>query len=97
MEKKEFLAKPKHQYHVSQRENVFMVPNHKKNGYYYEYLSLCPLTYDFDSKETSGKKSFSCQTKVLISCIPMMGTCHEKDRDYYENQSLSYLTDELYF
>ena len=37
MERKAFLAKPKHQNHVFQWEKCVYVPNHKENRDYYEY------------------------------------------------------------
>ena len=40
VEKKPFLAKPKHQYHVCQWGDMIVVPNHKKNGDYCENPSL---------------------------------------------------------
>ena len=32
MEREAFPAKPKQQYHVSNDENVFMIPNHEEKG-----------------------------------------------------------------
>ena len=44
MEKKAFLANPKHQYRVSQYGEHDCSAHNKKNGNYYEYPSLCHLT-----------------------------------------------------
>ena len=44
MEKKAFLAIPKHQYHISQCGEHDCSANNKKNGDYYEYRSLSHLT-----------------------------------------------------
>ena len=42
-EKKAFLVKQKHQYHVAHVENVCLVPNPKKNGDYYENPMFNPF------------------------------------------------------
>ena len=56
-------------------DNVFMKPNHKKNGNYYGN-AICPIWWmSFDFKETSEKKSFSCKTQALKSCIPIRIMC----------------------
>ena len=44
VEKKAFLANPKHQYHVSQQAGLDCNAHNKKNGVYYEYLSLSYFT-----------------------------------------------------
>ena len=40
VKQKEFLASPKHQYHVSQGREHYRSANNKMNGDYYEYPSL---------------------------------------------------------
>ena len=50
-------------------ENMTVVPNHKKNGDYYEDPSLTHLTTNFDYTDNGGKKTFSCQAIATISCI----------------------------
>ena len=54
---------------------------------------------NFDSKEKCGKKSFSCQAKAPISCPNKENVLivpdHKNNRDFYENPSLSYLTDDF--
>ena len=71
----------------------------KNNGDYYEYPSLLISWMAINYKENGGKKNFSCQTKASISCIPIgEHDCHAttiKNRDYYENPSLTHFTDEL--
>ena len=52
-------------------ENMIVVPNHKKIGDYYENPSL---TKNFYYKENDENKTFSCQTKASISCIPKRKT-----------------------
>ena len=44
VERKPFLAKPKNQYHVSQRREHDFSANNKKNGDYYEYPSSSHFT-----------------------------------------------------
>ena len=38
VEREAFLTKPKHQCHLSNEENEFMVPNQEKKGDYYENM-----------------------------------------------------------
>ena len=44
--KESYLAKPKHQYHVSQCGEHDCNAHNKNNGYYYEYLSLSDFMND---------------------------------------------------
>ena len=44
VERKAFLANPKHQYHVSQREEHDCSTHNEKNGDYNEYPSLSDFT-----------------------------------------------------
>ena len=69
VERQAFLAKPKHQYRVSQRGEHDWSAKNKENVDYQEYLSLPHFMLNFNYKENGKKKSFSCQTKTLISCI----------------------------
>ena len=39
-EREDFLMNPKHQCHLSQQGDAFIVPNHEKKGDYYENLCL---------------------------------------------------------
>ena len=43
VEREVFLMKAKHKYHLSNEENVFMVPNHEKKGDCYVNLCLSQL------------------------------------------------------
>ena len=52
----------------------FMVPDHEKNGDYYENPHLSHCWTCFTSKENGRKRSFSFETKPLMSFIPMSGT-----------------------
>ena len=58
------------------------------------FISQTNINY----KENGGKKSFSCKSKALISCIPMGErdyTAHyKKNKGNYEYPSLSHFTDE---
>ena len=72
--KKAFAANQKHQYHVSQIGEHDVVPNHKKNKDYYENLGLPSLMDEHLFYGKCGKKSFSCQTKASVSCIPKRKT-----------------------
>ena len=74
VERKAFLANPKHQHCVSQRDEHDWCANNKKNGDYLGDPSLSPSTMNFNYEENSAKKSFSCQTKASISCIRMRWT-----------------------
>ena len=64
-------------------ENMFILHDSKKIGDYNENPCLSLLMTDFNSKENCENKSFSCETKALISCVPMRRTCswcqHRKD------------------
>ena len=44
VERKAFLAKPKHQCHYPNEENEIMVPNHEKKGDYHVNPCLSQLT-----------------------------------------------------
>ena len=46
VEKKAFLAKPKHQYRVPNKENMIVVPDREKNKNYYKNPSLSYLMYE---------------------------------------------------
>ena len=69
VERRAFLANPRHQHHTSQWGEHDFSANNKKNGDYYKNPSLFDFTDNFDYKENDGKKCFSCQTKASISCI----------------------------
>ena len=74
VERKAFLANPKHQDHVSQSREHDYSANNKKSGDYYVYPSLCHCTDELWLQGNGGKKSFSYKSKALISCIPMRRT-----------------------
>ena len=71
MEREAFLTKPKHQCHLSNEENEFMVPNQEKKGDYYENMCLSHCRMNFTSKENGRKKSFSHETKASMLFILM--------------------------
>ena len=71
VERKAFLANPKHQYRVPQWGEHTWSAHNEKNGNYNKDPSLTHSWMNTNYKENSGKKSFSCKAKVSISCIPM--------------------------
>ena len=39
------------------------------------HIQVCLLArMNFDFQQNGGKKSFSCKSKTLVSCMPMRGT-----------------------
>ena len=58
VERKAFLANPKHQYHVSQWGEHDCCANNKKNRDCYEYQSLPISWMNYDYKENGRKKAF---------------------------------------
>ena len=74
MERKAFLANPKCQYYVSQQGEHDCNAHNKKNVDCFEYPSLTNFMDELNFKENGGKKSFSCKSKALISCILMQRT-----------------------
>ena len=56
-------------------QNVFIVPNHKRNGDYDENPYLSFSWKNFDSKDNGKKESISFETKALVSCILIRRTC----------------------
>ena len=68
VERKAFLANPKHQYHVSQYGEHYCSAHIEKNGDYNEYQSLSHFIMNFNDKKNGGKKTFSCKSKASISC-----------------------------
>ena len=71
---KAFLIKPKHQCHLSNEENVFMVPNHEKKGIITASMFVTTDRIMLIPK-IEGKKSFSHQAKVSMPSIPMRRMC----------------------
>ena len=74
LERKAFLTKPKHQYHLSQwGECVYVAQLWKKEIIWasmfvmFDRITLIP--------KNAGKKSFSYQAKASISSIPIRGMC----------------------
>ena len=56
-------------------ENIVVVANHKKKIEIITRIHVCLISQiNFICKENSGKKSFSCKYKALVSCIPMWRT-----------------------
>ena len=68
MERKAFLANPKHQYHASQWREHDYTANNKNNKDYYKYPSLSHFMDELWFCGKYRKKSFSCKTKALVSC-----------------------------
>ena len=100
MAKKEvFHMKPKHQPLLSQQGEYVMMLNHEKKGEYYVNPCLCNGWTNINSKNR-GKRKFFYETKASISSIRMRKIClwcliSKKKGDYYVNQCLSQLTNEL--
>ena len=61
--RKAFLAKPKCQYRVTQRDEHDWSARNKKNGDYQDYPSLYHLMMNFNYKENDGKKDFLAKSK----------------------------------
>ena len=75
VEIKAFLSKSKHQYRVSQCEEHDCRAYDKKMEIITS-IQACLISWmNTNYKENGGKKSFSCQTKESISCIPIKRTC----------------------
>ena len=74
VERKALLTKSKHQTMYPNKENVFIVPKHQKNGDYYENPSLSHLRYEFWflGKWRDEKLLIA---KTLISYILMRKMC----------------------
>ena len=64
VEEKAFLAKPKHQNHVSQRKKHILVPNHKKKEIIMRNQVLSIWWMNFDFEEYGGNKSFFSKSKA---------------------------------
>ena len=100
VERKAFLANPKHQYRVSQCREQGCSANKKKMEII-RSIHVCFISWmNFDYKENGGKKSFSWKSKASISCILVWKhdsyANNEKNWDYYEFSSLSHFVDELW-
>ena len=70
VERKAFFANPKHQYHVSQCGEYDVVPIMKRM----EIIMSINVSFisgmNINFMENGENKSFSCKSKVSISCIP---------------------------
>ena len=80
-------------------ENTIVVPITKRKKIVMS-IQVCLISWvNINFKESGGKKSFSCESKALKSCIPMRQhdyTAHnKKNRDCYEYPRLSHVIDEL--
>ena len=73
-ERKAFLAKPKHQYHVSLCEEPDYSAITKWMGIITSIQVYIISWMDFDSKENGGEKSFSSKSKESMPCTPMWRT-----------------------
>ena len=63
VERKAYLANPKHQYHASQCGELDCHANNKKNGDYHVH-QRCPISrMNFDYTEYGGKKTFLANQK----------------------------------
>ena len=72
LERKAFLANPKHHYRVYQGGEHDCSAN-KKRMEIIMSIQVCLISWvNFDYK--GGNKSLSCKSKASISCIPMMKT-----------------------
>ena len=76
------------------------MPNHEKNRDYYKNPHVPIWLWNIDSKEYSGMKSFSFESKALVypneGNVIIVPNC-EKSGYYYENPHLSCLTNEFWF
>ena len=66
VERKVFLANPRHQYRVSRWEEHDCSAYNKKNGDDYEYPSLSHFMDNINCEENGVNKSFSCKSKASI-------------------------------
>ena len=75
VERKAFLASPKHQYHASQWGEHDCNAT-KKRMDAITSIQVCFISWvNINYKENEGKKSFSCKTKASISFIPIRRMC----------------------
>ena len=74
IERKAFLANPKHQYCASQWEEHGCGANNKKSENYYEYSSFLIPWMNINYEQNDEKKCFSFKPKASISCILMRRT-----------------------
>ena len=97
---KSFIAKPKHQYTVSQYGKHDCSSHDKNNGDFNKYLDICLISrMTIKYKECGGKKSFLANPKRQY-CVAQcgehdFGANNKKNGDYYDNLNLSHYTDEL--
>ena len=99
MERKAFLAYPKHQYHVSQCGEHGCSANNKMNRDYYKY-QVCLISWmNIDCKENGGKKAFFPNPQYLyhVSQCGELDCCtnNKKNGDYHVHPRLSHFMDEL--
>ena len=74
VERKAFLTKPKHQYHVSNKMNIIVVAITKRIEIVTS-IQVCDVSWmNFDFEENGENKSFFSKTKPSKSCIPMKRT-----------------------
>ena len=74
VERKAFLANPKHQYHATQWEEHVYSANNKKNEGYFGYPGFLTPWMNINYKENDGKKCFSSESKAPILCTLMRRT-----------------------
>ena len=73
-EKKLFLQIKSINIMYPNKENMIVVPITKRMEIIMS-IQVCLISQiNFDYKENGGKKSFSCKSKAIISCIPMRKT-----------------------
>ena len=95
VEREAFLMKPKNQCHLCQWvKQVYGVQSWKEKRLLHESLFVLIDRHSLILKN-GGEKSFSYETKALMSFIPMRRHNYEKKRDDYVNPCLSQLTNEL--
>ena len=98
VEKKAFLANPKHQYRVSQHGEHDCSANNKKNGDYYKYPSLSLLMDEVWLQGKWWKEKLFLQTQSMNimyhNVENMIVVPINKNGDYYEYLCLSHFMNE---
>ena len=95
-----FLMKSMHQYHLSNGENVFILPYHEKLRDYYVNPCLSKLKNVLQFKKWSYEKFFLWNQSINIfnpNEENVFMVPNQKKGDYYLKIGLSQLKDELQF
>ena len=82
-------------------ENMITVPNHKKNGDYYENPSLIHFTDELWLQGKWWNEKLFVQIQSINIVYPNVESMivvpnHKKNVDYYDNQGLTHLMDKLW-